>query len=181
MLVICDQCGKEFDKEMAQINKTNGNFCSQSCAGTFNGRKRKGPYNGKQQEYKLARELRQKGYSYSAIAERIELPYNTIRNWTEYTELSPQAIIILKQRKKEARKKISLTELTSRQAIIARLLEIRGCKCETCGISEWQNKPIMVEGHHIDGDNQNHSPKNILLLCPNCHSQTPNYRNRTRD
>lgn len=48
-------------------------------------------------------------------------------------------------------------------------------ECEKCGISEWLGEPITVEIHHIDGDNTNNLLSNLQMLCPNCHSQTPNH------
>ena len=48
-------------------------------------------------------------------------------------------------------------------------------KCEMCGITEWNGKPIVCQLHHIDGDNTNNSIENLQMLCPNCHSQTENY------
>ena len=57
-------------------------------------------------------------------------------------------------------------------------LGIKENKCEICGISEWNGKPIMCALHHIDGNNQNNSLENLQILCPNCHSQTENYAGR---
>lgn len=51
-------------------------------------------------------------------------------------------------------------------------------KCNDCGITEWNNKKIVLELDHIDGDNRNNEPSNLRLLCPNCHSQTDNFRGR---
>ena len=48
-------------------------------------------------------------------------------------------------------------------------------KCEICGISEWQGKPIVCQLHHIDGNHSNNNLSNLQILCPNCHSQTDNY------
>ena len=48
-------------------------------------------------------------------------------------------------------------------------------KCAICGLSMWMGKPIVLQLHHIDGDNHNNSLENLQLLCPNCHSQTDNY------
>lgn len=53
---------------------------------------------------------------------------------------------------------------------------IKENKCECCGISEWQGKPIQCELHHKDGNKFNHSLDNLIILCPNCHSQTDNFR-----
>lgn len=48
-------------------------------------------------------------------------------------------------------------------------------KCECCGIDMWNNKPIVLQLHHIDGDHTNNELENLQLLCPNCHSQTDSY------
>ena len=48
-------------------------------------------------------------------------------------------------------------------------------KCACCGISEWQGKPITLQLHHINGDRSHNEDDNLMLLCPNCHSQTDNF------
>ena len=48
-------------------------------------------------------------------------------------------------------------------------------QCEECSIKEWRGKSITCELHHIDGNRGNNLLKNLLILCPNCHSQTPNH------
>jgi hypothetical protein len=53
---------------------------------------------------------------------------------------------------------------------------IKKNKCEECGISEHNNKPLECELDHIDGDKTNHSLSNLRILCPNCHSQTETFR-----
>ena len=60
------------------------------------------------------------------------------------------------------------------------LLHIHGNQCQKCGITEWNNKPIVMELEHIDGNSDNNSLENLTLLCPNCHSQTPTYKNRNQ-
>lgn len=180
MIVVCEECGQEFDKEMGQIKQTKHNFCSRPCAGKFNGRRRKGPYKNRDKQYSSVRKLRKLGYSFSDISDETNIPLQTVWQWSNDIVLSKQAQENHEQRKKEKRLAVPLSKLISKTAILSRLLEIRGHKCETCSITEWQSKPIMIEGHHKDGNNKNHNPDNILLLCPNCHSQTPNYRNKSR-
>lgn len=58
------------------------------------------------------------------------------------------------------------------------LVALKGHKCECCQLEEWQGQPIPLEVHHIDGDNLNNEIENLQLLCPNCHAQTENYRNK---
>lgn len=48
-------------------------------------------------------------------------------------------------------------------------------KCDICGLTNWLDKPIVLQLHHIDGNPNNNSLENLQLLCPNCHSQTDNY------
>lgn len=64
--------------------------------------------------------------------------------------------------------------------LIKRLFEekIKEQKCECCGISEWQNKPITLQLHHINGNHNDNRLDNLIVLCPNCHSQTDNWGNK---
>ncbi len=50
--------------------------------------------------------------------------------------------------------------------------------CEMCKLSMWKGKPIPLELHHINGNNKDNTLSNLMLLCPNCHALTDNYRNR---
>lgn len=63
---------------------------------------------------------------------------------------------------------------------IARYLlkKFNGC-CSLCGWHEVNpvTKAVPLEIDHIDGDANNNNEMNLRLLCPNCHSLTPNYRN----
>lgn len=36
-------------------------------------------------------------------------------------------------------------------------------------------KPIECQLHHKDGNKFNHSLDNLIILCPNCHSQTETF------
>ena len=53
-------------------------------------------------------------------------------------------------------------------------------KCFDCGISEWNNKQLVMHLDHIDGDSSNHKKDNLRMLCPNCHSQTETYKAKNR-
>lgn len=72
-----------------------------------------------------------------------------------------------------------LTEDSSycRTKLKARLLAegIKEYKCECCGLTEWNGKPITLQLHHINGINNDNRLSNLTLLCPNCHSQTENF------
>jgi hypothetical protein len=55
----------------------------------------------------------------------------------------------------------------------------------SCSICGWDKKnpatsksPLDID--HIDGDSENNKETNLRLLCPNCHSLTPSYKNLNR-
>ena len=54
--------------------------------------------------------------------------------------------------------------------------EQNGC-CFRCEIKDWMQEPISLELHHIRGP-KFENREDLCFLCPNCHSQTPNYRNK---
>ena len=56
-----------------------------------------------------------------------------------------------------------------------------GYKCSECGIKgTYNSKPLVLECDHIDGVPTNQSPKNLRLICPNCHSQTNTFKGRNK-
>ncbi len=64
------------------------------------------------------------------------------------------------------------------KAIKTYLIEESGNKCSKCGWSEIHPITLKVplEINHIDGDSKNNKRENLEVLCPNCHSLTPNFR-----
>lgn len=58
------------------------------------------------------------------------------------------------------------------------LIETFGNRCmsPTCGW-DWK-KPCSVEVEHKDGNPHNHHKDNLMLICPNCHTQTPTYKGK---
>ena len=53
-------------------------------------------------------------------------------------------------------------------------------ECSECKLTEWRGKPITLELDHKNGDRRDNRKVNLRLLCPNCHSQTPTFRNKKR-
>lgn len=52
-------------------------------------------------------------------------------------------------------------------------------KCAICNMNPiWNNKPLVLQLDHINGDHSNNSIENLRLLCPNCHTQTDTYTGR---
>ena len=59
-----------------------------------------------------------------------------------------------------------------------RLIEagLKDNRCEICGnTGEWQDKPLTLQVHHINGNHRDNRIENLQILCPNCHTQTENY------
>ena len=56
----------------------------------------------------------------------------------------------------------------------------RGIECEQCRITKWNGKTLTMDLHHINGLNDDHRLENLIFLCPNCHSQTPNFKAHRR-
>lgn len=69
------------------------------------------------------------------------------------------------------------TKNVKSSVIIKRLIDgnYKTLKCDCCGLTDWLNKPITLQLHHINGDHFDNRLENLQLLCPNCHSQTDSY------
>ena len=59
-----------------------------------------------------------------------------------------------------------------------KIFQEREYRCECCGIDSWNGKSIKLQVHHIDGNHNNNIRSNLMILCPNCHSQTDNWTYR---
>ena len=53
-------------------------------------------------------------------------------------------------------------------------------KCSCCGITTWNNQSLILQLHHINGNNRDNRLENLTFLCPNCHSQTENYSGKKK-
>jgi Bacterial regulatory proteins, luxR family len=53
-------------------------------------------------------------------------------------------------------------------------------RCECCGITDWRGAPLAMALHHANGDGLDNRLDNLVMLCPNCHAQTPNFSGRNR-
>lgn len=60
-------------------------------------------------------------------------------------------------------------------------LNLKEYKCEMCGLVNWNNKKLVLELDHINGNNRDHRLINLRFLCPNCHSQTDTWRGRNKN
>jgi predicted RNA-binding Zn-ribbon protein involved in translation (DUF1610 family) len=64
-----------------------------------------------------------------------------------------------------------------RRAMIESGIEYR---CGTCGIAPvWNNKNLVLQISHKDGNSVNDEKDNLHFECPNCHSQTDDFSGRS--
>jgi hypothetical protein len=74
-------------------------------------------------------------------------------------------------------KLLAANQPRSRNNIKQRLIAagVKPNRCEQCGTNRWRMRPLSLCLHHINGDRHDNRLENLVLLCPNCHSQTPNF------
>lgn len=44
----------------------------------------------------------------------------------------------------------------------------------------WMGEPLQLDVDHISGDWRDNRKENLRFICPNCHSQTNTWKNKTR-
>ncbi len=63
-----------------------------------------------------------------------------------------------------------------KKCLISRYWEV----CQNCKQSKHIWLPIPLEVHHKDWDSINHRIDNLMLICPNCHTFTDNYKSKNK-
>lgn len=131
-------------------------------------------------------------YSMRAASIKLGLHYNTfIRYAKKFNLYNPnQGSKGISKPKKDGKGKYSLTDILDgkhpeyqTRKLKLRLIQegIKHNKCEMCGVDKWNDKELVCELDHIDGNSSNHLLSNLRILCPNCHSQTDTFRYKKRN
>lgn len=154
---ICEKCGNPHDGSYGS-----GRFCSVACKNSHTSLIKREETNQK------VSATMQRLYAEGIIVIPTQTP--------EYVEKATAAI------RKRARRIFDETswESLTRAGKIKRVLEEQEGRCQRCGINDWMETPIRFELHHLDGNSKNNSRENCVLYCPNCHSQTPNFRGKNK-
>lgn len=146
----CLNCGK--------LMRFKIKFCSQSCAAIYNNKNRKKPkfciYCGNQIMKRNA------GKYCSLVCQQKYHRKQYIEKWLKGEEIGG------KEHYSHYIKNWLLEQNNNR------------CMNPNCGW-DW-TKPCTIEIEHKDGNYLNNRPENLMLICPNCHSQTLTYKGKNK-
>ena len=148
----CKKCGNEFEPQKGLVD-----YCSLTCRNS-----RTWTEEGKQ---RLSETMKN--------SEKVKL--NAIKTkdiWLEINE---------RRREKHVKKILeSNYDDLSFNSLRYRILFEQDNKCNSCGLSEWLNEPLILELEHKDGNHFNNERSNLEMICPNCHSLTNTWRGRNK-
>ena len=158
MEVICANCSKKFDKRLCDIKKTANDFCSKSCAATFNNTKFPKRHCEPKYCLKCGIKCRKKFCTH-----KCQMSYQRncyIKKW----QAGKVSGMVGK------RKEVSII-------IYQYMLDKASNKCTICNWNKIHpiTHKIPLQLHHKDGNFQHTTEKNLEVLCPNCHSLTSTY------
>lgn len=117
----------------------------------------------------------------SLICRTLKCKPETLNRYLKIMGLSYDGNMGLRGKKSDPKRKSALQYLEKDIVVTSRLRKkliedgVKKEECEECGIIDWMGKRITLELHHIDGNRYNNNLKNLQILCPNCHSLTPNH------
>lgn len=152
----CQQCGVSLERLPKEIKEHN--FCSTSCSAIF--------YN---KDRIISKKCLNCGKDFH--------PYRG-SNKMKYCSL----LCSNKQHRNKVYDAIERGDVNghSRHTLRAYLKNKRGNKCELCGITEWQGKPLVVIIDHISGNSDDNRLENLRLVCSNCDANLPTYKSKNK-
>ena len=149
--VTCETCGKEFFINKYDKEHRENHFCSRECFLAF-------------------KEKNIKTYICKFCGKEF-LPQK--RNYNKYCSQECQHNDILKDIDKKIENGENVSSRSLRNYFLRHYNKCMNPDCKWNWNSD--NNPIL-ELHHKDGNHNNNTLDNCLLLCPNCHSLTDNYK-----
>lgn len=109
---------------------------------------------------------------------------STLETYLNLMEIEYKGNMGMAGKKSDPKRKSAIEYLNKDIVITSRLRRkliqdgLKKRECEVCNISTWQGMELPLELHHIDGNRFNNELYNLQILCPNCHSLTPNHSKR---
>ena len=125
--------------------------------------------------------------SLQKTSDLLNIPLSTLRRWCSQLGIDTKRYTHKKQRGMQENTIAIINSILDGTAPVGtkinsgfktKLLQMNKLEnaCAICGLmSTWNNKPLILQLDHIDGNTQNNIISNLRLLCPNCHSQTHTY------
>ena len=151
--IICEKCQRPFNA----LKKHNRKYCSKNCSTLINNHKKK----------------KEKEINKCIICDNIITKNSKFCSNTCYAENNKRLIF------KEIENNSFLLNNKTTESSWVKLYLINKYdeKCMKCGWNEKNilTKKIPIQMNHIDGNSDNNRLDNVELLCPNCHSLTPNF------
>jgi hypothetical protein len=121
----------------------------------------------------------------SLICKMLKCKPITLEGYLKKMGLTYKGNMGLKGKKISSKRKSALEYLEKDVVVISKLRKkliqdgIKKDECEVCNLTEWMGQKIPLELHHVDGNRFNNELENLQILCPNCHSLTPNHSKPT--
>jgi len=160
--MVCENCNCEHNGEYGS-----GRFCSSKCARSFSTNRNREEINKKVSESLRGRES--------------WVPKEHRRGFSKEQQIKGGLVSAQKIREKVLRLWREEGKLC-KNAIKDMILKEQNCRFSICGIEPmWNGKPMIFILDHIDGDNENNSRENLRLVCSNCDSQLPTYKNKNKN
>ena len=119
--------------------------------------------------------------SKSKICKVLDCRPSTLENYLSLMNIEYKGNRGMSGKKTDPKRKSALeymqNDVVASSKLRLKLLQdgLKSKECEICRISKWQGRDLPLELHHIDGNRFNNTIENLQILCPNCHSQTPNH------
>ena len=152
----CDNCNKEFDVKKYDQEHRKQHFCSKECYVEYRKKNKKSDANRTSYCLNCKNEFIVKKSDYGKFCSKeCEMEY----------------------KRKLIDEKIEKGILVSHKVLKSYLIRHHNkCMNEKCKWNwDGDDNPVL-ELHHIDGNHENNTLENCILLCPNCHSLTENYK-----